>query len=197
MVTEFDAIPTLVGILVLVIPSMSLGRICKHFGISEIIGFVIGGIILGPFALGGLISFFDRPLVELNDLMLSFWQIAGIVILFSAGLHFTFSSLKHTGIQAVIIGTSGVIVPLFLGYGISILFGIDWMVAMIIGATLSATSIAAAVTILEELGKEKTKEGNILVNAAVLDDVLGLAILSSIISIVIAHSLPSLETVLF
>jgi len=197
MVTEFDAIPTLVGILVLVIPSMMLGRICKHFGISEIIGFVVGGIILGPFALGGLISFFDRPLVELNDLMLSFWQIAGIVILFSAGLHFTFSSLKHTGIQAMIIGTTGVIIPLVFGYGISVLLGIDWMVAMIIGATLSATSIAAAVTILEELGKEKTKEGNILVNAAVLDDVLGLAILSSIISIVIAHSLPSLETVLF
>ena len=55
MVTEFDAIPTLVGILILVIPSMVLGRICKHFGISEIIGFVIGGIILGPFALGGAI----------------------------------------------------------------------------------------------------------------------------------------------
>ena len=197
MVTEFDAIPTLVGILVLVIPSMMLGRICKHFGISEIIGFVVGGIILGPFALGGLISFFDRPLVELNDLMLSFWQIAGIIILFSAGLHFTFSSLKHTGIQAMIIGTTGVIIPLVFGYGISVLLGIDWMVAMIIGATLSATSIAAAVTILEELRKEKTKEGNILVNAAVLDDVLGLAILSSIISIVIAHSLPSLETVLF
>ena len=197
MVTEFNAIPTLVGILVLVIPSMMLGRICKHFGISEIIGFVVGGIILGPFALGGLISFSDRPLVELNDLMLSFWQIAGIVILFSAGLHFTFSSLKHSGIQAMIIGTMGVIIPLVFGYGISVLLGIDWMVAMIIGATLSATSIAAAVTILEELGKEKTKEGNILVNAAVLDDVLGLAILSSIISIVIAYSLPSLETVLF
>ena len=197
MVTEFDAIPTLVGILVLVIPSMMLGRICKHFGISEIIGFVIGGIILGPFALGGLISFFDRPLVELNDLMLSFWQIAGIVILFSAGLHFTFSSLKHTGIQVMIIGTTGVIIPLVFGYGISVLLGIDWMIAMIIGATLSATSIAAAVTILEELGKEKTKEGKILVNTAVLDDVLGLAILSSIISIVIAHSIPSLETVLF
>jgi len=197
MVTEFDAIPTLVGILVLVIPSMLFGRICKHFGISEIIGFVIGGIVLGPFALGGLIQFFDKPIVELNDIMLTLWQIAGIVILFSAGLHFTFSSLRHAGIQSVIIGTTGVIVPLFLGYGISVLLGIDWTVAIIIGATLSATSIAAAVTILEELGKEKTKEGNILVNAAVLDDVLGLAILSSILSIVIAHSIPSLDTVLF
>ncbi|MDH3341205.1 MAG: cation:proton antiporter [Nitrosopumilus sp.] len=129
--------------------------------------------------------------------MLSFWQIAGIIILFSAGLHFTFSSLKQAGIQAIIIGTAGVIVPLLLGYGISILLEIDWMVTMIIGATLSATSIAAAVTILNELEKEETQEGNILVNAAVLDDVLGLAILSSIISIVIVHSLPSLETILF
>ena len=176
---------------------MLFGRICKYFGISEIIGFVIGGIVLGPFALGGLISFFDRPLIELNDLMLTLWQIAGIVILFSAGLHFTFSSLRQAGINSAIIGVTGVIIPLFLGYGISILLGIDWMVAMIIGATLSATSIAAAITILEELRKEKTKEGKILVNAAVLDDVLGLAILSSIISIVIVHSIPSLETILF
>ena len=114
MITEFDAIPTLVGILVLVIPSMLFGRICKHFGVSEIIGFVIGGIVLGPFALGGLISFFDRPLIELNDLMLTLWQIAGIVILFSAGLHFTFSSLRQAGINSAIIGTTGVIVPLFL-----------------------------------------------------------------------------------
>ena len=144
-----------------------------------------------------MISFFDRPLIELNDLMLTLWQIAGIVILFSAGLHFTFSSLRQAGINSAIIGATGVIVPLFLGYGISILLGIDWMVAMIIGATLSATSIAATITILEELRKEKTKEGKILVNAAVLDDVLGLAILSSIISIVIAHSIPSLETILF
>ncbi len=197
MVLEFDAIPTLIGILVLVIPSMLLGRICKHFGISEIIGFVIGGIILSPFAFGGWIEFFDRPIIEINELILSFWQIAGIIILFSAGLHFPFASLKNAGIKAMIVGVAGVIVPLILGYGISILLGIEWMAALIIAATLSATSIAAAVTILDELGKEKTQEGNILVNAAVLDDVLGLAILSSIISIVIGNALPSLELVLF
>ena len=88
--------------------------------------------------------------------MLSFWQIAGIIILFSAGLHFTFSSLKQAGIQAIIIDTAGVIVLLLLGYGISILLEINWMVAMIIGVTLSATSIATDVTILNELEKEET-----------------------------------------
>ena len=63
------------------------------------------------------------------------------------------------------------------------------------GATLSATSIAVSVVILEELGKEKTKEGNILVNAAVLDDVLGLAILSAVISLVALKTVPTIESV--
>jgi Kef-type K+ transport system membrane component KefB len=67
---------------------------------------------------------------------------------------------------------------------------------LLIGATLSSTSIAISVTLLEELGKEKTQEGNILVNAAVLDDVLGLAILSAIVSIIAVGSLPSIESIL-
>jgi Kef-type K+ transport system membrane component KefB len=83
-----------------------------------------------------------------------------------------------------------------LGYGISLAFGFDWMTSILIGATLSATSIVISVTLLEELGKEKTQEGNILVNAAVLDDVLGLAVLSSVVSIIAVNSLPSIESVL-
>jgi Kef-type K+ transport system membrane component KefB len=197
MVTEFDVIPTIIAVLVLVIPAMLLGKLCLRFQVSEIIGFVVAGIILGPFALGGLIPYFDRPLVQLDDFMLSIWQISGIVILFSAGLHFTFHDLRRAGYRSAIVGTLGVIAPLGLGYIISILLGLDWTTSVIIGATLSATSIAASVTILEELGKEKTKEGNILVNAAVLDDVLGLAILSAVISIIVSHSLPSVEVIAF
>lgn len=56
-----------------------------HFKISEIIRFVTARILLGPFALGGLIPLFDRPLVELNEVMMSLWHISGIIILFSAG----------------------------------------------------------------------------------------------------------------
>jgi Kef-type K+ transport system membrane component KefB len=86
--------------------------------------------------------------------------------------------------------------PLVLGYVISLAFGFDWTISVLIGATLSATSIVISVTLLEELGKEKTQEGNILVNAAVLDDVLGLAVLSSVVSIIAVNSLPSIESVL-
>jgi len=195
MVSEFDVIPTIIGVLFLVLPALLLGRLCSHFKISEVIGFVFAGIILGPTALGGLIPIFDRPIVELNDMMLGLWQISGIIILFSAGLHFTFHDLIKAGPKAAIIGVFGVIVPLVIGYFVVLWMGFDWTVAVLIGATLSATSIAVSVVLLEELGKEKSKEGNILINAAVLDDVLGLAILSAVISLVALNTIPTIESV--
>lgn len=195
MVSEFDVVPTIIGILFLVLPALLLGRLCSHFKISEVVGFVFAGIILGPTALGGVIPIFERPIVELNEVMLGLWQISGIIILFSAGLHFTFHDLIKAGPKSAIIGVCGVIVPLATGYFIVFLMGFNWTVAVLIGATLSATSIAVSVVILEELGKERSKEGNILVNAAVLDDVLGLAILSAVISIVTLETIPTIESV--
>jgi len=196
METGLDVIPTIVGILFIVIPSMLLGRLFARIGLSEIIGFVIGGVLLGPFALGGFIPLFDKPIVQLDDLTLLLWQMSGIVILFSAGLHFTFKDLLRAGYKAAVIGTLGLVMPLVLGYAISLAFGFNWTISVLIGATLSATSIVISVTLLEELGKEKTEEGNILVNAAVLDDVLGLAVLSAVISIITLNSLPSIESLL-
>jgi Kef-type K+ transport system membrane component KefB len=196
MTFGFDLIPTIIGLLFIVIPSMLLGRLCARVGLSEIIGFVVGGVLLGPFALGGFIPLFDKPIIQLDDLTLLLWQMAGVVILFSAGLHFTFKDLLKAGYSAAIIGTLGLIMPLVLGYVISMAFGFDWTISILIGATLSATSIVISVTLLEELGKEKTQEGNILVNAAVLDDVLGLAVLSAVVSIITLNSLPSIESVL-
>lgn len=195
MVSEFDVIPTIIGILFLVLPALLFGRLCSHFKIPEIIGFVFAGIILGPTAIGGLIPIFDRSIVELNEVMMALWQISGIIILFSAGLHFTFHDLIKAGSKSAIIGIFGVMTPLVLGYFVLIWLGFDWTVAMIVGTILSATSIAVSVVILEEIGKEKSKEGNILVNAAVLDDVLGLAILSAVISLVTLNAVPSIESV--
>ena len=196
MVSEFDVVPTIIGVLFLVLPALTLGKLCSHFKISEVIGFVFAGIILGPTALGGIIPIFDRPIVELNEVMLALWQISGIIILFSAGLHFTFHDLIKAGPKAAIIGLFGVIIPLAAGYFVMVWLGFDWTVAVLVGATLSATSIAISVIVLEELGKEKSKEGNILVNAAVLDDVLGLAILSAVISLVALKTIPTIQSVI-
>ena len=195
MVSEFEVIPSIIGILFLVIPAMFFGKICKRLGISEIIGFVLAGVFLGPFALGGIIPLFERSIVQLNDVTIALWEISGIIILFAAGLHFTFHDLVRAGPRSAIIGVMGVATPLVLGFVITQLFGFGWEIAVLIGATLSATSIAVSVTILEELGKEKTKEGNILVNAAVLDDVIGLAVMSSVSSIVVHHAVPTFDSI--
>ena len=168
MVSEFDVIPTIIGILFLVLPALLLGKLCAHFKISEIIGFVAAGIMLGPFALGGIVPLHGKPIVELNDVMISLWQISGIIILFSAGLHFTFHDLIKAGFKSAVVGILGVVVPLALGYFVTLWMGYDWITALLVGTIFSATSIVVAVTVLEEIGKEKSKEGNILVNAAVL-----------------------------
>lgn len=195
MVSEFDVIPTIIGILFLVLPALLLGKLCAHFKVSEIIGFVAAGIMLGPFALGGIVPLHGKPIVELNDVMISLWQISGIIILFSAGLHFTFHDLIKAGFKSAVVGILGVVVPLALGYFVTLWMGYDWITALLVGTIFSATSIVVAVTVLEEIGKEKSKEGNILVNAAVLDDVLGLAILSVVVSLVTLHTVPTLESV--
>ena len=195
MVSEFEVIPSIIGILFLVIPALFFGKICKRVGISEIIGFVLAGVFLGPFALGGIIPLFEKSIVQLNDVTIALWEISGIIILFAAGLHFTFHDLVRAGPRSAIIGGMGVAAPLAMGFVITQLFGFGWEIAVLIGATLSATSIAVSVTILEELGKEKTKEGNILVNAAVLDDVIGLAVLSSVSSIVVYHTVPTIDSI--
>ena len=195
MVSEFDVIPSIIGILFLVIPAMFFGKVCKRFKIPEIIGFVLAGVFLGPFALGGIIPLFEGSIVNLDDVTIALWQISGIIILFAAGLHFTFHDLIRAGFRSAVIGIVGVITPLTLGFIITQLFGFSWEVAVLIGATLSATSIAISVTILAEIRKEKSKEGNILVNAAVLDDVLSLAVLSTAVSIITYHTVPTIESI--
>ncbi len=195
MVSEFDVVPTIIGVLFLVLPALLFGRLCTRFKVPEVIGFVFAGIILGPAALGGLVPVFGSPVVELNDMMLGLWQISGIIILFSAGLHFTFHDLIRAGPRAAVIGVLGAIVPLIMGYLAMLWIGLDWTAAVLVGAALSATSIAISVVTLEELGKERTVEGNVLVNAAVLDDVLGLAILSAVVSLVTLKTAPTVASI--
>ena len=195
MVAEFEVVPSIIGILFLVIPAMMLGKICKKFGISEIIGFVVAGVILGPFAIGGQIPLFEWGIIHFDDATIALWEMSGIIILFSAGLHFTFRDLIRAGPIAAVIGALGVTVPLVAGYGISQVFGFGWEVSTIIGATLSATSIAVSVTILKEIKREKAREGKILVSSAVIDDVIGLAVLSAVAAIIINHATPTIELV--
>jgi len=191
MAEEIEVLRTVVGITVLVFFGKILGVLFKRLRVPEVVGEVSAGIIFGPQALGGYIFFLGEPLIDLNDLMLAFSRFGGIIVLFSAGLEFTFADLRRTGLASFVTGLTGVVLPFLLGYQVTLLLGFTWAEAMLIGATLSATSIAITVRTLEELGKHRTKEGSIMINAAMVDDVLALAVLSVVTSVILGGESPT------
>jgi len=181
---------TIFGIVFLVIIAKIAGKLCSKIGISEIIGYVLVGMVLGSNVLVDTLPFIMIPFSE-NEMVESAWMVSGIVILFSAGLHFTFADLKHVGYRAVIIGVTGLLIPLFCGFSIANLLGYDWIVALIIGGALSPTSIAITFSVLKKINKISTFEGKTAVNSALIDDVLGLAMLSTIVTAMTLQTIPN------
>jgi len=181
---------TIFGIVFLVIFAKIAGKLCSKIGISEIIGYILVGMVLGSNVLVETLPFITMPFSE-NEMIESAWMVSGIVILFSAGLHFTFADLKRVGYRAVIIGVTGLLIPLFCGFSIANLLGYDWVVALIIGGALSPTSIAITFSVLKKINKINTFEGKTAVNSALIDDVLGLAMLSTIVTAMTLQTIPN------
>jgi Kef-type K+ transport system membrane component KefB len=159
--------------------------------LPPVIGELLAGIVLGPYALGSGILIFGEPLVVLNEYVDAFAEIGAIMLLFSMGLEMGLASLRETGIWAVLVATLGAIIPFITGYGFYSLCGLSMTSALFIGAIMVATSLAISSKILEDLDLLRTEEGTLLVNAAVIDDVLGVAILA-IVTAIITHGVISI-----
>jgi Kef-type K+ transport system membrane component KefB len=171
-------------ICILVFSAKVLGELCKKIKIPSVLGELFAGMLLGPYALGSIIAISGTPLIEVNVIVSAFGEIGGILILFVAGLEMTFTDFRHVGASGFTIGTLGVIVPFAMGYGFSALLGFNTGACLVIAAALVATSISITSLVLQELGKCRTIESKTMVSAAVVDDVLGLAILGVIVSFV-------------
>ena len=151
---EQEVIRTVIAAILLIGIGRLLGIVCSRFGFPKVIGYVVTGIILGPYAIGGQILLFDEPLVKLDGLLTAFAQIAAIIILFAAGLHFTFNDLKKVGLQAGVISGLEFSLSVGVSYYVATLFGFDWATAAIIATVFGATSIAVSSTVLGELKKD-------------------------------------------
>jgi len=173
-----------VTICILVFSAKILGEIFTWRKIPAVLGELVAGMILGPYAIGSLIVINGVPLIEINEIVRAFGEIGGILILFVAGLEMTFRDFRKVGKAGFIIGTTGVIVPFFMGYGVSMAFGFSTIVGLVVGAALVATSISITALVLQELNKTKRVEACMMISAAVVDDVLGLAILGVIVSFI-------------
>ncbi len=180
-------------ICILVVSAKAIGEIFSWHKIPKVLGELFAGILLGPYALGSLIAINGSPLIEINEIVRAFGEIGGILILFIAGLEMTFKDFRKVGAASFTVGTVGVIVPFVMGYGISLVLGFNTVASLVIGAALTATSISITSLVLQELKKTLKVESKMMVSAAVIDDVLGLAILGVVVSFISTSTISPLN----
>src|ERR671911_626141 len=149
-----------------------------------VLGELLAGIVVGPFALGSLPLFNGEPLVILDETVRHIGEISAIVILFIAGLEITPREFLRGGAASFTVGSLGVIVPFFVGFYVFTAFGLEALEAMLIATALTATSIAITVQVLTELGKMQSKEARLILGAAIVDDILAIAVLSVVTTMV-------------
>ena len=200
MSSSTTVITTILAISLLIVTAKIFALIFKRIKLPEVIGEILAGVIFGPFAIGGLIVLAGEPLfsgpVNENFVLETFFEIGGMILLFSAGLEFTFKQFRKAGLPSFVIGTAGVVIPFILGYYGSIFVGFSSTESLLIGAALTATSIAITIRTLEELDQLKNKESQIMVYAAVVDDVLGLTLLGVVLAIGSTGIIPEIASVL-
>jgi Kef-type K+ transport system membrane component KefB len=179
-----EILHVVISLCVLLFAAKIFAEIFARLKLPIVLGELVGGIIVGPFALGGLLLFNGEPLVVLDETLKNIGEISAIVILFIAGLEITPREFLRGGAASFVVGSVGVIVPFFVGYYAFTLFGLETLESVLIATALTATSIAISVQVLSELGKMQTKEARLILGAAVVDDILAIAALSVVTTMV-------------
>ena len=166
-----------------------LSSIIIRLGQPAVLGELIIGVLLGNLALIGLDVF--EPIKQ--DIFISFLAELGVIILlFQIGLESNLEKMEAVGLRAFLVACVGVVVPFVLGtyvVGPYLLPGLTFNAYLFLGATLTATSVGITARVFQDLGKLQTKEAQIVLGAAVIDDVLGLIILAIVSAIATTGSI--------
>ena len=184
MAVEAHFIETIIGVGILLFVAKIMAELFLRLKLPIVLGELIAGMVIGPFALGAYIVGSDGvSLVNINSEIKVLGEIGAIVILFMAGLEMTPKEFLKGGKASFTVGTLGVIVPFAAGLVVFQMFGFDALQSMLIATALTATSVAISVQVLSEFGKLKSAEARLIIGAAVVDDILAIAVLSVVISI--------------
>ncbi|MFL5484158.1 MAG: cation:proton antiporter [Gemmatimonadaceae bacterium] len=180
--TEAEAIPRLLLVLAaLLVTAKLLGALAQRVGQPAVLGELLAGVLLGA-SVFGVLDPADPVIHSLSELGV-------IVLLFEIGLHTDLRAMAKVAGTATTVGTVGVVVPFVLGYaGASSILGLDRVPALVCAAALTATSIGISARVLSDIGQLKSREGQVVLGAAVLDDIIGLIVLSVVASIVTGGS---------
>ncbi|MDD5058830.1 MAG: cation:proton antiporter [Sideroxydans sp.] len=155
---------------IILIAARLLSETVARFGVPSVIGELLAGLLIGPSLLGWVTPDTTMKLLA---------EIGIILLLFEVGMDTDLSRLARSGSKPVVVALIGFSLPFVLGYSLSTwLFGLPELTALFIGGTLTATSIGITVRVLDDLGKRHSDEAQIVIGAAVLDDILGVLVLA-------------------
>lgn len=171
----------LVDLALILLSTKVLSLVTKRFKLPQVVGALIAGLVLGP-------AVFN--VIHETDFIRRLAELGVIVLLFTAGLESNISELKKTGKTSFIVAVLGVITPLIGGTILAYCFNIGkienvsvFVQNIFVGSVLTATSVSITVETLKELGKVSTSVGNVIIGAAIIDDVLGMLVLTIITSL--------------
>ena len=176
-----DTIQILRDLVIILVSAKLFGLLVRKLHAPQVAGEIIAGLIIGP-------TLFD--LVEAGDFLSGMAEIGVILLMFSAGLETDIDKLKKSGVKATILACTGVAVPLILGtilymafYGFASPGSTEFSKALFIGSILTATSVSITVQVLKELGKISTDVGTTIMSAAIIDDVIGIVVLTAVLGL--------------
>ena len=166
---------------IILVSAKILGLLARKMKVPQVVGEIVAGLLIGPSVLG---------LVGQTSFLTQMAEIGVILLMFSAGLGTNLKNMIKTGPFACLVAVCGVAVPLILGtllymlfYGFAAVGSPHFYKAVFIGVILTATSVSITVQTLSELGKLKSKLGTAIVSAAIIDDVIGIMVLTVVIGI--------------
>ncbi len=172
---------------IILIFTKSFGMLTRKAHMPQVIGALIAGIVLGPSVLN---------LVPYNDTIEVLAEIGVLLIMFNAGLETNFSAMKKNFKASITMGVFEVLFCLICGTFFAYAFGLTSMKAMFIGVLLTATSLGITVEALNEMGKVRTEVGSAVLGLSVVDDIIGIILLTLVLNLSTAETF-SLATIVF
>lgn len=185
MILAIEAFEVLLPLALILFLSKLLSIGCRKLGLPQVVGMLLTGVLLGLITLiPNQTIFGDTAMAGISFIA----EIGVILIMFSAGLETNIKQIKQTGLASVIITILGVVFPMLLGFLVAGIlpggFSKDTIFRnLFYGVILTATSVSVTVATLKELGKLNSSIGTAIVSAAILDDILGVIILSVVVSL--------------
>lgn len=165
-------------IAIILVAAKFCGLAARTLHLPSVVGNIIAGLLIGPCMLN---------LVIPSDFLSQMAEIGVVLLMFSAGLESDTKEIVRSGPKALAVAASGVVIPLLAGTGLFLLFYGNassernlFYEALFIGCILTATSVSITVETLRELGKLKGRVGTTIMSAAIIDDVLGIIVLTLI-----------------